>query len=106
MLWICRWPELAPLTLGAGALAMASAARDYPWRLRGLNQCRGFVNFRTGAQLKQAIESAEEGGGEEKSSSLLCLIPETRRLETLEAGRRRLCAAFCFSAWGLWQAAW
>eukprot|EP00439_Symbiodinium_sp_Y106_P031168 s4915_g3.t1 len=54
--WLLRhlWPELAPLTLGAGALAMAS-----------------FVNFRTGAQLKQAIESAEEGRSPTPLRSLL-----------------------------------
>ncbi|CAE6932764.1 ABCB10 [Symbiodinium natans] len=44
--WLLRhlWPEVAPLTLGAGALAVAS-----------------FVNFRTGAQLKNAIETDGEG---------------------------------------------
>ncbi|CAE7838921.1 Abcb10 [Symbiodinium sp. CCMP2592] len=54
--WLLRhlWPELAPLTLGAGALAIAS-----------------FVNFRTGAQLKQAIESAEEGRSSATRSLLL-----------------------------------
>ncbi|CAE7758027.1 Abcb10, partial [Symbiodinium necroappetens] len=54
--WLLRhlWPELAPLTLGAGALAIAS-----------------FVNFRTGAQLKQAIESAEEGRSSAARSLLL-----------------------------------
>ncbi|OLP87250.1 ATP-binding cassette sub-family B member 10, mitochondrial [Symbiodinium microadriaticum] len=54
--WLLRhlWPELAPLTLGAGALAVAS-----------------FVNFRTGAQLKQAIESAEEGRSSAARSLLL-----------------------------------
>ncbi|CAE7807664.1 Abcb10 [Symbiodinium sp. CCMP2456] len=56
--WLLRhlWPELAPLTLGAGALAIAS-----------------FVNFRTGAQLKQAIESAEEGRSSTRSLLLFGL---------------------------------